>query len=350
MDEDSGRTALGVADRWEPPEQELPIKRPSGASGLILTGLAVLIGSALVTAALVGGLLAPERHTPPTRTVPGVSGSMEVATPLRPRYLMAVSEGLERPMVVAASPEGRLYVADGGCRCVRVFTARGEPLSTLGPAVGDEEMQHPVAVALDGAGALYVADLAAGRLLRFKDDVYRGPLDKGEVPDLITAPAGISFEHGLLYVNDLARHQVLAFDTGEWKLRQTFGAGKGSDIGSLAYPNFSLVLADGSVLVADSNNNRLQRFDTFGEFAEVWPGPLLVPRGLAQDSAGNIHVANALSGRVEVFSGVGRYLGGYAGLAGATEEFGFPTDIEVQGDIVYVVDRGNARLLIGSWR
>ncbi len=312
-------------------------------------GIALFIAAVLASAIGLREFLAAGRGTA-LLTVPlGVEGqlTLQVRERAAPSYLLSLTEGLEQPMAVAASSDGSTYVADGACRCVRVFDERGRLLTTLGPEVRGGELQYPVALALDEGGILYVSDLAEGHIHRFQKGAYLGPLLTGDIPSSVTAPAGLLIQHGLLYVNDLSRHQVLVFNLEDGALVRVVGAGKGRGVGELAYPNFSLVLADGALLVADSNNNRLQLFGPRGDVRTQWEGHVSAPRGLARDGDGNIHVASTMAGRIEVFTPRGDYLGGYGELAGGPGKLGFPTGIAITSETLYVADRGNGRVLIG---
>lgn len=338
-----------------PPAGERDLNRETGSPGHATLrawgGIALLLGGVLALVAVVGGVLVSPEQRRPSLDGPGAAAdeTFEANPSLHPIYVSALSEGLGRPLAVAASSRDDVYVADGECRCVRVFDRAGTLVSTLGPAVADEEIEYPVAVTLDEAGVLYVSDLTGGRILLFRDGTYLGPLKKGEIAGNLSAPAGVAFYQGFLYVNDLYRHQVLVFDEESGTLVRAIGAGKGTEVGDLSYANFSLPLPDGSLLVADSNNSRMQLFASRGSAATIWHGPVSVPRGVTRDDKGNIYVASTLNGRIEVFSATGVYLGGYRGLKDGPGEFGFPTGITAIGNTLYVVDRANSRVQIGIW-
>ena len=319
------------------------------ATLLVWGGIALLIAGVLASVAGLRQFLA-ERQGTELMTVPlSVDGQLAVQVRERaaPSYIRSLTEGLEQPMAVVASSDRSTYVADGACRCVRVFDERGRPLTTLGPGAGERELQYPVALALDEGGTLYVSDLAGGRIYRLQEGASLVPLLAGDIPSTVTAPAGILIQQRFLYVNDLSRHQVLVFGLQDGVLVRVVGAGKGRGVGEFAYPNFSLVLAAGSLLVADSNNHRLQLFGPLGDVKAQWEGHVSVPRGLAKDGDGNIHVASTVAGRIEVFTPRGDYLGGYDQLAGGPGTFSFPTGIGIVGETLYVADRGNGRVLIG---
>ncbi|MBI4200876.1 MAG: hypothetical protein HY531_01135 [Chloroflexi bacterium] len=317
------------------------------ATLLMWGGIALLIASVLGSVVWLRAFLGASQGTTLLSVPLSVQGQIPVQERAAPSYLLSLTDGIEWPLAVVASPDGSTYVADGACRCVRVFDQSGRPMATFGPEASEEELQYPVALALDEGGTLYVSDLAGGRIYRLREGASLESLSVGDIPRTVLSPAGLLIQDGVLYVNDLSRHQVLMFNLQDGSLVRVIGAGKGRGVGELAYPNFSLLLADGSILVADSNNHRLQHFGPLGDMRTQWEGQVSVPRGLARDGDGNIHVASTMAGRIEVFASTGEYMGGYDQLAGGPGTFAFPTGIDIVGDTIYVADRGNGRVLIG---
>ncbi len=319
---------------------------------MLWRGIGLLLGASVVAtpvaAVVIASLRQVDQRSPQAPVAMG--RDPRASSILGPIYVGSLSEGLERPLGVAVSEQDEVYVADGACRCIRIFDPTGKLRATLGPQVGDTELQYPIALTFDAEDTLYVSDLGAGQIAVFHSGVYKGRLSRGQIPTEVQHPAGIQIRGEHIYINDLSKHQVLLFDS-EGNLVRTFGAGGDSESGGgghLSYPNYALTLSDGSLLVADSDNNRLQMFDNSGKTAASWTGPLLVPRGLAPDAEGNIHVANVMSGRIEVFSRAGKHLGGYAQFSGGPE-FGFPTGLAAHRDKLYVADRGNKQVQIGRW-
>ena len=64
----------------------------------------------------------------------------------------------------------------------------------------------------------------------------------------------------------------------------------------------------GKVYVADQGNNRVQKFDSNGNFITKWgsegsgDGQFNLPEGIAVDSSGNVYIADTGNNRIEVFS------------------------------------------------
>jgi len=63
---------------------------------------------------------------------------------------------------------GQLWVADWSNAVVRVFSAAGEPLETLGePGAGPGQFDGPIGIAFGLEGSVYIADQGNGRVQRF---------------------------------------------------------------------------------------------------------------------------------------------------------------------------------------
>lgn len=64
----------------------------------------------------------------------------------------------------------------------------------------------------------------------------------------------------------------------------------------------------GNVYAADSRNNRIQKFDSDGNFITKWgslgsgDGEFSGPDGIAVDTLGNVYVSDFWNDRIQVFS------------------------------------------------
>ena len=128
-----------------------------------------------------------------------------------------------------------------------------------------------------------------------------------------------------------------------------FEGGKGKDNGQFDFPRGLAVDGAGNILIADTNNNRLQKFSPNGGFLSVigkpgqGSGEFQQPGGIAFDSKGNIYVADVGNHRVQKLSPNGKSLDEWRG-----PDMGFygPRDIFVSPqDEVYVVDEGHGRVV-----
>ncbi len=88
----------------------------------------------------------------------------------------------------------------------------------------------------------------------------------------------------------------------------------GSGDGQFNLPSGVAVDAVGNVYVADTGNNRIQKFDGAGVFITKWGsvgtgnGQFTSPQGVTVDLAGNVYVADTGNHRIQKFSGAGAAL------------------------------------------
>ena len=126
----------------------------------------------------------------------------------------------------------------------------------------------------------------------------------------------------------------------------TFG-GRGNASGQFEYPSDVAVDGhSGRVYVADTFNDRVQVFDSAGDYASNITGSLRNPSGVAVDaSSGRVYVADTGKHRVLVFDPAGEHAGTIAGPPG--DAFNNPSGVAVNGSgHVYVADTYKSRIQI----
>jgi sugar lactone lactonase YvrE len=119
---------------------------------------------------------------------------------------------------------------------------------------------------------------------------------------------------------------------------------------------------DGSVYVADTGNSRIVKYSSTGELMTTWgnrtldgqipqaAGTFIEPWGIALDADGNILVADTWNHRIQKFDSEGNFLlqWGVSGLAGdGLDRLWGPRGIAISPDgKVYVTDTGNKRVVV----
>ena len=128
-----------------------------------------------------------------------------------------------------------------------------------------------------------------------------------------------------------------------------FEGGKGTEYGQLDFPRGMAVDSARNILIADTNNGRLQRFSVDGIFLGVigtkgeGPGEFREPSGIAIDLVGNIYVADTGNRRVQKLKSDGTFV---AEWRGAEPGFDAPRDICIGSDkAIYVVDESRAEIV-----
>ncbi len=216
------------------------------------------------------------------------------------------------PAGIALGMAGDVYVADSELGIVARLNPKGEGVGIIGMG----ELRHPVGLAFDTATQqLYVADThdhdikvfsADGRLLRTLGR-------RGEKPGEFNYPTYLVLARGELYVTDTmnARVQVLDIESGEPK--RVIGE-RGMNVGNLVRPKGVAVDDEGNVYVVESYYDHLLVFNKNGEF--LLPiggmgreaGNFYLPSGVWIDGRNRIFVADMFNGRVALF----QFLGGDA--------------------------------------
>ena len=222
---------------------------------------------------------------------------------------------LRFPEAVAVSGSGYVYVADQLSYVVQKFDSNGEFITAWGSYGGGHGQFGPIGgLATDAAGNVYVVDSEHDRIQKF------GP--NGE------------------FIGDWGHkgHELGDFEFG-------------SSQNYTQPPGGGIAIAGEYVYVADSGNNRIERFNLSGGEPIAWgskgdgPGQFSYPRGVAAN-AGEVVVADDDNHRIERFSPAGEYEGSVGSYGDHGLEFGFPYGIalDAAGE-VFVADDINHRIV-----
>jgi sugar lactone lactonase YvrE len=218
---------------------------------------------------------------------------------------------LRFPQAVAIGPDGNVYVGDQGSHVVQVFTPQGQFVRTIG-AAGQRpgELSAVGALAVADDGSLLVAD-------------GRNRIDR--------------FHPGGSLLSSWGRS---GSGVGEF----LFGGGRGNDAGA----GGGLATANGMLYVADSGNDRIQRFTVQGTQASVIlpPGELQHPKGLAVRGS-RLFIADDQRHRILVTDTGGRILrtiGGGSGSRPGQLNFPYGVGLDPQGRL-FVADNMNHRIV-----
>ena len=243
----------------------------------------------------------------------------------------AASAQLLYPYGVAVDSAGNLYITDYGHNRIRkvsggvIATVAGNGTSSFsgdnGPATS-AELNSPQGVAVDPAGAGYIADTANNRIRKVSGGVIAtvagGGLSFGD--DVPATSAGLDFPRGVAV--DTADNLYIA-DTMNGLIREvsngviTTVAGNGTccfsgDNGpatsaQLYFPDGVAVDSAGNLYIADTYNNRIRKVSGgviataagtgtpgfSGDNGPAASAQLLAPSGIAVDASGNVYFTDA---------------------------------------------------------
>lgn len=254
------------------------------------------------------------------------------------------AEGVLRfPEAVAVDPFGNVYVADQLSYVVQKFTAAGEFETEWGSYGGGHGMFGPIGgLATDAAGDVYVVDSSHNRIEKFDPSgsfiaqwghkgSEAGQFNFGSSQDYTKPPGGgIAVAGNYVYVADSGNNRIQRFNL-EGGEAMAWGT-KGSGPGQFSYPRG--VAANASeVLVADDDNHRIEKFDPNGAYQGEagsqgsGAGQFAFPYGVALDAAGNAYVADDLGHRVVKLGPGLEFLGAWGGYGTKPGQLAFPRAI-----------------------
>jgi sugar lactone lactonase YvrE len=271
---------------------------------------------------------------------------------------------------IALDKDGNLYHADALGKVVRKFSTNGTVLATI----GNGSLSIPGGLAIDSSGNVFVAE-KFGAIKKFDSNgnLVGTMNNTGRGDDQFESPRGITIDpDGNLYVADGGSHRIQVFD-GDGKYKSTIGSvippESTSDLPKFRKGNPELpwsylhlpfdakVDTQGNIWVADTVNNRVQKFDSDGNFllnigksSGDRPGPqegsFNRPRALAVGPDDSVYVADTYYSRIQVFDNDGKFIRTFGSLGDGLGQFANPSGIEVdrESGVVYVVDSGNARI------
>lgn len=224
------------------------------------------------------------------------------------------------PGGLAVTPGGDVLVADAGNGRIQRFAADGTHLEniTWTPTIASPNPIYPGLLDVDPSGDIWVFDWGNTQVVRLHPDGtvvgYFGTSGSTQNDGTLYQPADlvVSDDGKTVFVVDQSRHWIKKFTSSDgvnFNWSATSSAGKGSADGQLDGPHaIELDSSNGELLVADGNNNRVQRLSTadfsfigkFGDYGFA-PDQMITPTGLASDHWGNLWVTDGGNDAVKRF-------------------------------------------------
>jgi len=307
----------------------------------------------------------------------------------------ATSAQLSRPSGIALDPAGNLFIADSANSRVRKLTPAGIITTVAGIGRGGDggpatsAQVDPIAVGLDAAGNLFIADSAYNRIRKvtptgiistvagngtrgFSGD--GGPANAAQ----LTYPSGIALDAmGNVFIADRDNERVRKvtpagiITTIAGRGRSDGFSGDGGPAASAQLNNPSRIAVDaaGTLFIADSGNSRIRKVNAAGTITTVAGngtsgfsgdgGPatsarINYPSGIALDAAGSLFIADYYDNRIRkvtptgiITTVAGNGTSGFSGDGGpaTSAQLSYPSGIALDAARnLFIGDSGNHRV------
>jgi tripartite motif-containing protein 71 len=252
------------------------------------------------------------------------------------------------PRGIATDAAGLVYVTNTGNDRIDVFDNGGTLLRSMGRSGRSSgQFDTPAGVAADAGGIRAVADSVNGRVQFLGPDgavaSIMGSPNPG--PTILPDPVATAFDaDGNVYVLDQRRARIVVFSRQTGLPVRTI-ASAGSGAGRLLAPSALAITAGGTILVADTGNQRVARFTTAGTVLSDLP-VIGTPRGIAVTPDGSrTYVSTASDNRIRAYDQNGTQLAEFGGLGTKIGKLLSPAQLSLDGaGNVWVADRGNSRV------
>ncbi|NJO14726.1 MAG: 6-bladed beta-propeller [Thioploca sp.] len=266
----------------------------------------------------------------------------------------------KNPYGIAIDEKQDVYITDYNNNRLQKFAQLGSFLNQYGSVgTGSDKFHNPAGIAIDKAGFLYVADRGNHRIqkLNSEGDFINTWGEFGQDPGELNEPRGVAIDSGgNIYVVDWNNHRVQKFNN-QGNFIKTWGE-FGSQSGQFNLPRSIAIDENDNIYVVDTNNKRIQKFNSAGEFLLQWgkaAAPSLSPKdgefhqpyGISIDNQSHVYVTDAQDNRIQQFDSEGNFLTKWGSLGEQAGQFSEPADIAVDsGGNVYITDYKNNRIQV----
>ncbi|WP_397571855.1 peptidyl-alpha-hydroxyglycine alpha-amidating lyase family protein [Schlesneria sp. T3-172] len=244
---------------------------------------------------------------------------------------------------VAVNSKGELFLFHRGPRPVLCFDAEG----TFLRGWGDDVIKIAHGLRIDSDDNVWITDVGSSRVYKFDSQgnplLILGTGVAGTGHNQFNEPTDIAFgPEGVVYISDgYGNSRVMKFNqNGEFI--STWGTA-GKDQGQFRLPHSIVVDKEQRVLVGDRENNRIQVFDTDGQWLATWKG--FAPYGMAFDPEGRLFVADGRACQVLLLDDQGKVVRRWGREGKSTGQFQMPhmLTFDASGNL-YVAEINGKRL------
>ncbi len=282
-----------------------------------------------------------------------------------------------RPRGLALVPGLFLLVADSGNNRIQVLSTDGTFVSSFGSyGSNNGEFISPSGIAISEDFEVFIADSGNYRIQKFIPNNSLTPTawtfggwlgssdPNADTPGWLFSAQGLPSDReggfyspygcsvsgdGKLIVADTNNNRVQILDSSNGTFQNYIGA-SGITSGQYNQPLAVFPIEDSQLLICDSSNGRVQKSSFSGAFiSQIVPDTSnlnTLPRRIAVDSSNDrVYVLDQDDGSISVYNRAGEVIQIIGSKGSGREQFYAPQGIAVDGSgNVYVADTGNARI------
>jgi DNA-binding beta-propeller fold protein YncE len=257
---------------------------------------------------------------------------------------------LVKPMGVAVSSTGKLYVADAAGKRIHIFDKPGQEYDSI-EGVSGVRFGLPIEITIDDEDSIYIADGLQRKVFKF---THEGEFVRSFSDNSLQRPTGVAVDpvRQLLFVVDTPAHNVKVFSLKDGLLKGVIGK-RGVDDGTFNFPGFAATDASGALYVTDSMNKKIRVFGADQKYRRSigkpgdGSGSFSSPKGVAVDSDGHVYVADVAFDNIQIFDKEGQLLLTFGTSGQRPGEFWMPAGLFIdKSDRIYVADSYNKRIQV----
>jgi DNA-binding beta-propeller fold protein YncE len=263
--------------------------------------------------------------------------------------------------------EKYLYVVDRDGNRIQVFEKDGTFLWKWGSkGSGDGQFTVPYSIDVDSQGSVWVADRGNHRIQKFDKDgnfLFKFGNEDGHRSDALGKfdnPRQVAVDNDVkfVYVADSKNNRIQKFYANGTFIK-TWGS-NGTGDGQFDLPVSVIIDSKGDVIVNDRGNNRIQKFDPEGNFilgfgsTGTGDGQFAEVEHMATDKFDNIYVNDPQKGaagndqpRVQKFDTNGNFITKWGSYGTGNGQFKDPEHLAVDSQgFVYVSDKDHNNIQV----